>query len=87
MTDGAPDRWVPTSLRLAEEQPEPDPMYGVGVESSPGRHGMMHGPFPELEQALETVPEDTGLPTFVLLLPANDRLYEWTGDSWVKILR
>jgi len=72
----APDRWVPTSLRpVEEERPEPDPMYGVGVETAPGRHGMTHGPFPELEQALEVVPEDTGLPTFVLLLPARNRLY------------
>jgi len=85
MTDGLPGRWVPTSLRAAEKEPEPDPMYGVGVEAALGRSGMTHGPFPELEQALEVVPEDTGLPTFVLLLPGDNRLYEWAGDSWVKI--
>jgi len=85
MMGAAPDRWVPTSLRPGEERPEPDPMYGVGVETAPGKHGMTDGPFPELEQALEVVPEDTGLPTFVFLLPGDNRLYKWANDSWVKL--
>jgi len=79
MTESVPDKWVP----WGRENAEPEPMFAVGVEKSPGEFGMTAGPFREMEDALETVPGDevSAGPVYVLRTPAGERLFVWDADE------
>lgn len=77
-----PQHHIPKALR---EQPPPAPravMYGIGVEISPGQHGMTHGPVATEQELLETMPDDGS----VLIQFNEDQsetvLWRWSGERW-----
>lgn len=81
-----PKRYVPKLLQK-DKRPRRKlrPMFVIAVEGKPGElDGAIEGPFPELQEALEVVPEHESA-CIVLVSEGDDEiLYRWDGDCWLS---
>jgi len=95
-----PKEYQPEILRAVANEPILGKvvMYGIGIEHPGGGFGMTHGPFSNLEMALEVVPggdDEQVPPRYVadqsLIIRFNvdetaDVLYKWSKDRWFLVL-
>lgn len=82
-----PSRYVPSVLRGASFQGIREVMYGIGIQHQKDSFGMINGPFPSIEEALETVPSSNENVYLIRFNADNseDILYKWKEDSWIKL--
>lgn len=82
-----PDIYVPKVLRETEPS-KPLPLrYGVGYQEGPSSIGMSHGPYENLEEALDVVPEPKDNAVIVQLNGVHDViLYRWdkSRTAWTR---
>ena len=79
--------YQPKSLRRRNEiERKPRELaYAIGVEEFEGKIGMTHGPFKNLIDALEIVPDEEL--SVVVRFNADytdDIIYRWKDDRWIK---
>jgi len=81
-----PEEHIPAALRGEHRQyRERELMYGIGIQHGPHEFGMLHGPWPNLKMALETVGGDERA-AIIRFNPnmSEEILYVWRKDRWVR---
>lgn len=88
-----PIAYKPKSLRPVERPDNGEVRYGIAIQNEPECFGFFHGPFSNLEDALEIVPDyehqKTNKQICIFQLTGGDGdkiLYEWDKEKelWIK---
>lgn len=60
-------------------------VYAVGIKDQRGDYDMTNGPWPELQDMLDVIPE--GKPAYILKMDGEDTtpLYKWRNGEWRKL--